>query len=103
MSDEPDDTVRFSLLMPFVVVASKGGPYDDPSFTAGYRMGQADETLRMARAIGAEEIMVTYVKIECEPQLELLAMRYGFALKRTFADGPSGMAHYLAVLVEDAV
>lgn len=39
MPDEPDE---YALVMPFTVVASVGGPYDDDAFAAGFTAGRID-------------------------------------------------------------
>lgn len=42
MSDEEQG---YGLVMPFVSVASKGGPYDDDAYAAGWAMGALDAKL----------------------------------------------------------
>lgn len=41
MSEEPE----LSLVMPFVVCTSEGGPYEDESFVAGWDLGTLDARL----------------------------------------------------------
>lgn len=65
---------NYDLVMPFVTVASKGGPHDDASFTAGYQMGLLDERLRSGRVPDTAMPIAT----DCVPQADLLAMRYGW-------------------------
>lgn len=77
MSDEPVEA-EFSLVMPFVVCASKGGPYDDEAFVAGYAAGLIDHALS---TLGVDETRVVFtVRPLLVPQLDLLAMRYGFTM-----------------------
>ena len=77
---ENDETARYDLVMPFVVCRSRGGPYDDQAFTAGWWCGQADTTLsaapeecdRLSFSVGVPSLLA--------PQLDLIAMSRGFTL-----------------------
>ncbi len=71
MSDE------FDLLMPFVTVASKGGPHDDESYVAGWEMGQLDYRLATA-AFGRFVVPPTVLKRDSLPQIQLIAMKHGY-------------------------
>lgn len=73
MSD--DDEVNLDLVMPFVTVVSKGGPHDDDSYVAGYAMGLLDAKLSDG---GHQEPLA--VRDDCLPQVDLLAMRYGYTV-----------------------
>lgn len=75
MSEEPD----YHLVMPFVTVASKGGPHDDESFCIGYLCGQWDERLAMAHRVSYEATVQTTAL----PQLDLIGMRHGYTMKST--------------------
>lgn len=77
--DEPEDD-GMALVMPFVVVKSEGGPYDDDAFTAGYECGLIDQALTVAVACNAETLFRT-VRTANLPQLDLIAMRHGFTAK----------------------
>jgi len=66
-----------AMVMPFTVVASAGGPYDDQAFIAGFQAGQVDKALQVAAAAGATELRVT-VFSTLVGQLELVGMRHGF-------------------------
>lgn len=59
MSD-PDrpEPEAMTLVVPFIVCTSKGGPYDDDSFVAGYQAGAVDRMLAIASAVGAERVAV---------------------------------------------
>lgn len=72
MSD--DENIEMDLIMPFVTVASQGGPYDDDAYVAGYEMGQLDAAL----AAGPDELAAT-VRSENAIQADLIAMRHGYA------------------------
>lgn len=73
---EPEEfNEAYGLLMPFVVVESTGGPYDDRSFVAGARYGDVANALR-AKPFAFE----SYEYPELVPQLELLAMHEGYTL-----------------------
>ena len=65
------DDPEYDLVMPFVTVASKGGPHDDESYVAGYAMGLLDIYLK----IGQIEDGVP-VREDSLEQADLLAMRY---------------------------
>lgn len=67
------------LGMPLLVVARNGGPYDEPSLMAGYRMGHLDAVLPSLRALPVAELHV-WVPLALVPQLDLVAMRHGFAV-----------------------
>lgn len=70
-----EDETEYGLLMPFVTVASKGGPHDDDSYVAGYAMGLLDVYLKIGRvAPGAP------VREDSLAQADLLAMRYDYAM-----------------------
>jgi hypothetical protein len=76
-----NDDDGYGLVMPFVSVASRGGPHDDDSYVAGYECGQWSERMRAYACFGlgpAKAVMP--VRTENVPQLDLLAMRWGLAL-----------------------
>lgn len=64
----------YELVMPFVCVTSKGGPYDDESFTAGWQMGALYCLLdRVSPPVHEDTI-----RTNCCEQADLIAMRYGY-------------------------
>jgi hypothetical protein len=71
---------EWGLVFPFVVCRSNGGPYDDEAFVAGYQAGQISKALAAAAAVGADRCMFT-VRTDLVPQLDLIAMHYGFSLE----------------------
>ena len=69
---------QHGLVMPFVVVASHGGPYDDEAFVAGWECGSLDMALRVLAPTGA--VLRRWVKPALIEQLDLIAMKHGRAL-----------------------
>lgn len=63
------------LVMPFVTVASKGGPHDDDSYTAGWEMGALDVALSND-TVGYHEQMIHAANA---PQADLVAMKNGYS------------------------
>jgi hypothetical protein len=86
-----DGSAEYGLVMPFVAVASKGGPYDDDAYCAGWECGAIDQmladTMQPCLPIGAaQETQVVACPIVREAnlaQLDLVAMRHGFVMRRT--------------------
>ena len=82
MTDSPDDMNHadehevYGLVMPFVVVKSKGGPLDDEAYVAGFECGRLD--VRLAEATGPR--VMTTVHTVSVPQLDLLAMNHGWRM-----------------------
>jgi len=74
MSDE-------GFFLPFVVTASKGGPYDDAAYTAGWEMGVLDHLLA-ARPY----VLTVTVHAGNMPQIDLLAMAHGYTVTATVID-----------------
>lgn len=82
MTDEGEDqdgSATWGLVMPFVVCASRGGPYDDQSFVAGYAAGRLAVLLESLATCGGSGTRFT-VHTGLLPQLDLMAMRHGFTL-----------------------
>lgn len=74
MTAESENT--YGLVMPFIVVTSHGGPYDDVSFVAGCRYA--------AVAAALAEKPASYESYEYPallPQLDLLAMHEGYVME----------------------
>ncbi len=78
--DQGPDEVTHALVMPFVIVTSKGGPYDDQAFVAGWACGVFDVRLETIAAMGGLP-MAQWVRTDTVPQLDLIAMRRGFLLQ----------------------
>jgi hypothetical protein len=75
-----DEEQGFGLVMPFVSVASKGGPYDDDAYAAGWAMGALDAKLSaIMRPVCHEET----IRTADLPQADLVAMKHGYRLERS--------------------
>jgi hypothetical protein len=96
-STEASEAPDWGLVMPFVVVTSTGGPYDDDAFVAGYQCGEIDRALKTIRAAGGSRLDAT-VRSAVVSQLDLIAMRHGFKLtaRPTEVDGWSTAEFALA-------
>lgn len=71
---------EMEIVLPFVVVESAGGEFQDAAFVAGFQAGEIDARLAQARLAGATSVKVLMVRRALLPQLELHGMRYGFAV-----------------------
>lgn len=70
------DDEHFELVMPFVAVASVGGPYDDDAYVAGYEMGQLDVTLA---TVDPRQVRLPQVfRTPNVRQVDLIAMKHGW-------------------------
>jgi len=85
--DQPEQD-GYELVLPFVVCASVGGPYEDQAFVAGYQAGQVDRALATVAAVGGLGLKVT-VYAALAKQLDLIAMKHGF-VSTTEAVGDPG-------------
>lgn len=83
-----DEESTPALVMPFVIVTSKGGPFDDESFVAGWSCGTFDVRLETIAAMGGVP-MAQWVRTIAVPQFDLIAMRRGFIL-RILETNPDG-------------
>jgi len=70
---------RYELVMPFRICKSQGGPYDDESFVAGWRLALLDRDLA-DRAV--DRIPMTGVSLRPAdmPQVDLIAMKHGYGV-----------------------
>ncbi len=66
----------YGLVMPFVVVKSKGGPHNDGDYVAGYESGYLDRLLETRDTALIER----YVHTSIVPQLDLICMRHGYSI-----------------------
>lgn len=84
---EHEEEGTYDLVMPFVVCASRGGPFGDEAFVAGCQFGElADRArgMRMGMTIRA------MVDARLEPQVDLLAMRHRLTVTvERFDDHPT--------------
>jgi len=82
MTDEANDE-GYGLVMPFVTVASKGGPHDDQSYVAGWEMGALDARLEHERPA----VLEMPIQLDNVQQADLLAMKHGYGYTITEHDG----------------
>lgn len=94
MTPEPGDSFdapdgdQYSLVMPFVVCRSQGGPYDDDSFVAGVVFGQHNAQLERGGVIDNGVIKPGFpVPTPLVAQLDLLAMSHSYTLTAEPVDG----------------
>lgn len=73
---EPPNKDEFGLVMPFVVCATNGGPYEDEAFVAGHYLGTLHEVLGTTRPPDVEN----YVPTPLVPQIDLLAMHFNYTM-----------------------
>lgn len=76
--DAPEEP-GFGLIMPFVSVASVGGPFDDMAFVCGFDCGRLDAELETCQQFGAVP-RARLVKAPILEQLDLIAMRRGYTV-----------------------
>lgn len=93
MSDDEHES-EYRLLMPFVVVQSVGGPYDDASYVAGWNLGYLDARLQFSPR---QPVEVT-INTSNRPQVDLVAMKHGYTLDTE----PLGRGDYLAATLTPA-
>lgn len=75
--DLPAMEPTYELIMPMVVTTDSGGPLDSHAFAAGIRFNQLWQRLEQ----GHPDVMSSYEYPELIPQLELLAMHFGYVLE----------------------
>ncbi len=68
---------EFEMVMPFLPVASRGGPFEDQAFVAGYQAGRLDAQLEHERP---PEVLVL-VDERLREQADLIAMGRGYTLE----------------------
>jgi hypothetical protein len=73
--DEPD----LELVVPFVTVASEGGPHDDESYVCGWEMGNLDHYLMSAARLHLipQDTLIHTSNLD---QADLVAMNHGFSM-----------------------
>ena len=70
----------YVLRMPFVLIKSVGGEFDDESFTAGWTLGALEAAVSTASSVGAVPLPIT-VDARYAAQVELIANRNGFEVR----------------------
>jgi hypothetical protein len=91
--DNPEGQGSYGMVMPFVTVASKGGPHDDESYAAGFEMGGLDATLKALAPFTALVRMPVTIRSVNREQADLIAMKHGFTIDDvmwTDESGPDG-------------
>lgn len=74
--DDAHHEHEWGLVVPFTVVTSVGGPYDDPSYVAGYEAGVLDARLEHEKP----PLVEATVRTDNLPQIDLVAMRRGYLI-----------------------
>lgn len=85
MPEHDPHNAEFNLVMPFVVVKSEGGPFDDRSFVAGIQYERTNYVLQIVEPLGYLNFQA-FVYKELIPQLDLLAMNLGWILRTESCD-----------------
>jgi hypothetical protein len=94
--EEPDESPE--LVMPFVAVASVGGPYDDLAYAAGWEMGALNATLAGRDAT----VMHATIKTGNFDQADLVAMNNGYRIAYFRGDPESGSVRITLTRVVEA-
>lgn len=76
---------EYSLVMPFILCTSEGGPYDDEAFVAGYECGWLDSHLETCKSLLATPDS-RYVHTNVLRQLDLICMSHSFRLTKGQVD-----------------
>ena len=78
-ADDPlDETPEWECLIPFVAVVSKGGPFDDGAYAAGWEMGMLQERVQGFIDAGLEGWQFeSTIRAENAGQADLIAMSAG--------------------------
>lgn len=71
--NEEEEEATYSLVLPFVACASKGGAFADLPFVAGYQCGLIDAELGLGFALNPKPVYTALLR-----QLDLIAMRHGY-------------------------
>jgi len=94
MTEEPVDR---SLVMPFVVCQSKGGPYDDSSFTAGFAAGMLWIQLGLGELGLGRLPEPQAMRNDLLPQVDLIAMHHGWTTRVEPYDDEWAMVEFVPV------
>lgn len=77
------------MIMPFVLCASNGGPFDDMAFIVGWDCATLYAELRQCHLLRAVPVP-RWVKGPILPQLDLIAMETGFLITHGYAPPTDG-------------
>jgi hypothetical protein len=75
--------------MPFVLVQTQGGPFDDEAFVAGMTCGALDQELTVTAALHTLP-RERYIDARVLPQVDLIAMRHDYQIRLGDLDEASG-------------
>jgi hypothetical protein len=78
MSESQQDG-EYEIVMPFVIVKSHGGQFDDAAFVAGMTCGSIDQELTITAALHTLP-RERYLDVRHIPQIDLIAMRHGYQI-----------------------
>lgn len=67
----------WDLVMPFLPVVSRGGPFEDEAFAAGWQAGVVDRSLGVLAALDGGALSFL-VHSRLAGQMELLGMKHGY-------------------------
>ena len=70
----------YELAMPFVLVKSHGGEFDDGAFVAGMTCGALDQELAVTAAVNTLP-RERYMDVRYIRQIDLIAMRHGYQIR----------------------
>ena len=81
--------------MAFIVLASRGGHYDDEAFMGGYRLGVLDATLGLSRRHPSEvPTLSVFIRHTDEAQADLIAMRHCYLMTQSCTCENDNASHY---------
>jgi hypothetical protein len=80
---------EYQLAMPFVLVKSHGGPFDDSAFVAGFTCGALDQELTVTAAVHTLP-RERYIDTRFISQVDLIAMQHGYQIRLGDLDETSG-------------
>lgn len=83
------EETTYEPVMPFILVKSQGGPFDDGAFVAGMTCGALDQELTITAALHTLP-RERYIDARFIPQVDLIAMRHGYQIRLGNLDEPSG-------------
>jgi hypothetical protein len=74
------EEVEYEPVMPFVLVKSNGGQFDDGAFVAGATCGALDQELTITAALQTLP-RERYMDVRYVPQVDLIAMQHGYQIR----------------------
>jgi hypothetical protein len=87
-----EEESEYGLVMPFILVKSNGGPFDDAAFVAGMTCGALYQELENCAPMQAVP-RARYIQAQLVPQIDLIAMKHGYQLRLGDYDEASGWQH----------